>query len=50
MPVFPVGAYLFFLTIFAYLAAALFHGRIRRDELLDRMARCTTRGIADLDP
>lgn len=49
MPVFAVGAYLFFLTILAYLAAP-FHGRIRRDELLDRMARCTTRGIADLDP
>ena len=32
-------AYLFFLTILAHLAAALFHGFIRRDEVLDSMVR-----------
>lgn len=32
-------AYLFFLTILLHLAAALFHGWIRRDEVLDSMLR-----------
>jgi cytochrome b561 len=32
-------AYLFFLTILAHLAAALFHGWIRRDEVLGSMLR-----------
>ena len=32
-------AYLFFLTILAHLAAALFHGWVRRDEVLDSMLR-----------
>jgi cytochrome b561 len=32
-------AYLFFLTILTHLAAALFHGWIRRDEVLDSMLR-----------
>ena len=37
-------AYLFFLTILAHLAAALFHGWVRRDEVLDSMLRGKTRG------
>lgn len=37
-------AYLFFLTILAHLAAALFHGWIRRDEVLDSMLRGKSRG------
>jgi len=32
-------AYLFFLTILLHLAAALFHGFVRRDEVLDSMLR-----------
>ncbi|SEQ12552.1 cytochrome b561 [Pseudomonas sp. NFACC02] len=32
-------AYLFFLTILMHLAAALFHGWVRRDEVLDSMLR-----------
>lgn len=32
-------SYLFFLTILMHLAAALFHGWIRRDEVLDSMLR-----------
>ena len=37
-------AYLFFLTILAHLAAALFHGWVRRDEVLDSMLRGRSRG------
>ncbi|TDV72701.1 cytochrome b [Pseudomonas sp. LP_7_YM] len=37
-------AYLFFLTILTHLAAALFHGWIRRDEVLDSMLRGKSRG------
>jgi cytochrome b561 len=37
-------AYLFFLTILAHLAAALFHGWIRRDEVLGSMLRGKPRG------
>ncbi|MGH8416180.1 MAG: cytochrome b [Pseudomonas sp.] len=37
-------AYLFFLTILAHLAAALFHGWIRRDEVLDSMLRGKSKG------
>lgn len=37
-------AYLFFLTILAHLAAALFHGWIRRDEVLDSMLRGKPKG------
>jgi cytochrome b561 len=36
-------AYLFFLTILAHLAAALFHGWVRRDDVLDSMLRGKTR-------
>ena len=36
-------AYLFFLTILAHLAAALFHGWVRRDEVLDSMLRGKSR-------
>jgi len=32
-------AYLLFLTVLLHLAAALFHGWIRRDEVLDSMLR-----------
>jgi cytochrome b561 len=37
-------AYLFFLTILAHLGAALFHGWVRRDEVLDSMLRGRSRG------
>ncbi len=32
-------AYLLFLTVLLHLAAALFHGWVRRDEVLDSMLR-----------
>ena len=32
-------AYLLFLTVLVHLAAALFHGWVRRDEVLDSMLR-----------
>lgn len=37
-------AYLLFLTVLVHLAAALFHGWIRRDEVLDSMLRGRDRG------
>ena len=37
-------AYLLFLTVLLHLAAALFHGWIRRDEVLDSMLRGRGRG------
>ncbi|WP_454563361.1 cytochrome b [Pseudomonas sp. AIG] len=37
-------AYLLFLTVLLHLAAALFHGWIRRDEVLDSMLRGRDRG------
>ncbi|WP_445178918.1 cytochrome b [Pseudomonas sp. McL0111] len=37
-------AYLLFLTVLLHLAAALFHGWVRRDEVLDSMLRGRDRG------
>ena len=37
-------AYLMFLTVLLHLAAALFHGWVRRDEVLDSMLRGRERG------
>ncbi|WP_085690059.1 MULTISPECIES: cytochrome b [unclassified Pseudomonas] len=37
-------AYLLFLTVLLHLAAALFHGWVRRDEVLDSMLRGRNRG------
>ena len=37
-------AYLLFLTVLLHLAAALFHGWVRRDEVLDSMLRGKDRG------
>jgi len=37
-------AYLMFLTVLLHLAAALFHGWVRRDDVLDSMLRGKDRG------